>query len=138
MKVQTYNPNTLLLDQDSVTGVDFGTVFQGNHCEEVVIVRPQTTTEANFLQLKMFLQDQGGFTQTEFGHYQNEVLTGGITPGSPYLSDNFALTTNPQITGDGVDFNASNPEYLWLDAETGDREKGSSDTVNYRFVFEYN
>jgi len=139
MKIQVYNPDTLSLEQDSATGIDFGTVFQGNHSESAVVVRPVATTENNFLQMQLFLQSVGGFTNSSFGYYKNSTLSAGISAGSNFLSDHFTVNTSPTVTGlYGVPLTAANPEYVWMDVQTGDREAGSTSTVNYQFSFEYN
>jgi len=138
MKIQVYNPNSLLLEQDDATGIDFGTTFQGSHCEEAIIIKPVATNESSFVQMKMALQNQGGLTKSSFGYYLNENLATGILPGSNLLSDHFDLNESPSITGEGVELDASNPEYVWMDVQAGDKETGSSSSVNFQFSFEYN
>ena len=136
MKLQRYNPADMTLVEDSITGINFGTVYQGNYCEEVRVVRPVRTTESSLTEMKLFLQSVGPFSKSTFGAFHSASPVTGITPGSAYLSGILSTESNPSITGAGG-LTLQDGEYLWLDIKTGPYEAGSYGGINYKFVFDY-
>lgn len=139
MKVTLYDPTTEAVLDEAITGLDFGTVFQGNHSDLPMLIRPSKTDETAFEQIMLFLQNDGGLTQSSFGYRLNAVISGGVPAGNAYLSDHFVRTASPSLTGEGgVAFNAASPEYMWLDVEIGGAEKGQTDAVNFQFLYEFN
>ena len=136
MKLQRYNPVNMTLLEDSVTGINFGTVFQGNYCEAAQVVLPAVTTESSITEMKVFLQSKGPFTKSTFKSFHSATPIMGIVPGSAYLSDQFTVVSAPELTGAGG-VSLAHGEYLWLDVKTGALETGSYGGINYRFVFEY-
>lgn len=144
MKVSQYNPTDLQLVSNDITGADFGTVVQGKHCEEAIVIKPSATVEGSFTKLALFLEDNAGFNHSAFGKFKSSIAINGIEPGSDYLSDNFTEVTGvtdfsnySQISGLGLELDAVNPEYVWLDTNVGSSETPNVGTVNYRFIFEY-
>jgi len=145
LKIERYSPvNMSLVDADA-TGVDFGDAIKGQHCSNVVAIRP-VAVDITFTALALFLENTNGVNHTEFGKYHSAVATPGITPGSNYLSDAFVPITGisdaamiGMYSDYGIMFDSTDPEYAWMDAEIGTAENmlGSS-TINFRFVFEYN
>ena len=136
MKIQSYNPSDMSLLEDSITGIDFGTVYQGSHCEAAVVLRPVLTTESTLSEMKLFLQSKVPYTKSSFGRYKDASGILGITPGSVYLSDNFVQVTSPALSDtQGLLLEAN--DYVWLDVQTGATETGTYTGVNYRLMFDY-
>lgn len=136
MKIQKYNPIDMSLEEDSVVSLDFGTIYQGNHCETVQVVRPVTTTESSLSEMKLFLENNAPYTKSSFGVAASADPISGITPGSDFLSDHFSVVKNPALS-DGGGVPLQDGEYVWLDIQLGDQEKGSYNGLKYRFVFDY-
>jgi len=136
MKIQRYNPSDMTLAEDSVTGMDFGTVYQGNYCEEVLVVRPVATTEAVLLEMKMFLQSKGPFRRSTFGAAHSTQPMTGVMPGTGIMTGVLEAVSNPALSDNGG-LALVDGEYVWLDVKVGETEKGSYPGVNYRFVFDY-
>ena len=136
MKIQSYNPSDMSLLEDSITGIDFGTVYQGSHCEAAVVLRPVLTTESTLNEMKLFLQSKVPYTKSSFGKYKDASGILGIVPGSIYLSDNFTQNVSPALSdSQGLVLEAN--DYVWLDVQTGDTETGTYTGVNYRLMFDY-
>jgi hypothetical protein len=137
MKVQQYDPTTLQLIKDSATGLDFGVLFQGNPSPDLALIKPMPTIENNFLSLEMFLQNNGGLSQSQFRYlFQNEPLS---IPSRDQITGSFSLVQNPSTSDSGsASFDPENPQFAWLDISVGDKETSQSSDVNYTFVFEYN
>ena len=136
MKIQSYNPSDMSLLEDSITGIDFGTVYQGNHCEVAIVLRPVLTTESSLNEMKLFLQSKVPYTKSSFGKYKDASGIQGIVPGSIYLSDNFVQNVSPTLSdSQGLVLEAN--DYVWLDVQTGDTETGTYTGVNYRLMFDY-
>lgn len=142
MKISRYNPITMALISEDITGVDFGDLSLGNFCASTVVLKPVPETEILTL-LGFYLEDRAGLDHTRFGLYKSQTATLGITPGdsrlntylmeAPGVSD-YNMYSDYRITMDTTD-----PEYTWLDAKAGTNETVFGDaTLNYRFVFEYN
>lgn len=141
MKINAYNPKTGSLISNGVTGITFGNVKQGLHCAVPVVIKPFRTTETAFIQMKLFLQNNGGFNSSNFGHYLSTPFITGIQAGSNYLSDNFIVNSTPSVTGvNGVPVEVVSGDiskYIWLDVQVGALETGSSSTINYRFSYDF-
>lgn len=137
MKIQVYNPSTFLLEQDDATGIDFGTVYQGNPSDELILIRPARTTENSFLQLSMFLQDDGGLVNSTFRFLLQDQLTN--VPDRNYLTGVFSVQESPALSDSGgAVFTPSSPEYAWMDVSAAGQDTSSTGSANYRFVFEFN
>ena len=146
MKIRAYSPRTGNLLQDDITGLNYGNIQKGMHGALPVVIRPLKTTEDTFTEMQLFLQNNGGYNQSQFGYFLSDqfvadvrsytsdcVLSDGV-----YISDHFVL--NPLATGvDGitVNINGDNGDYIWLDVQVGALETGSTTNINYRFTFEY-
>jgi hypothetical protein len=147
MKIGAYNPRTGELLSESITGLNFGNVQKGQHSVLPVLIRPEIDDES-IVGLEMYLQNNGGFEQTEFGFFTHSdfVLVESYNPGSTgtpgyySMSDHFVEVSNPpDITG-GVPLNVHGgnfTDYVWLDVNPSAIETGGSTTINYRFIFEY-
>jgi hypothetical protein len=147
MKIGAYNPRTGQLLSENITGLNFGNVQKGQHSVLPVLIRPEVEDE-NLVGLEMYLQNNGGFEQTEFGYFTHSdfVLVESYNPGSTgtqgyySMSDHFVeVPTPPDITG-GVPLNVYGnnfTEYVWLDVSPSSIETGGTTTINYRFIFEY-
>lgn len=136
MKIQRYNPGNMSLAEDSLSHLDFGTVFQGNYCEEVLVIRPVATTETVLNEMKMFLQSKGPFVRSAFGVSHSMQPVSGVVPGTGIMTGVLGVVGNPHLSDNGG-VSLSNGEYVWLDVKVGNTEKGSYPGVNYRFVFDY-
>jgi hypothetical protein len=91
--------------------------------------------------MKLFLQNNGGFNSSNFGHFLSTPFITGIQAGSNYLSDNFIVNSTPSVTGvNGVPVEVVSgniSKYIWLDVQVGALETGSSSTINYRFSYDF-
>jgi hypothetical protein len=146
MKIRAYSPKTGYLIANDITGINFGNVRQGQHSIIPVLVRPIRDTE-NISGLELYLQNDGGFVSSLYGHYTNpdfvsgvRSYTSGITGSAPVISDHFVTIPSPPTFTGGVPINLNidgEGDYIWLDVESGAYESGSTSTINYRFIFEY-
>lgn len=147
MKIGAYSPRTGNLLADDITGVNFGNVHKGRHGVLPVLIRPEKESES-ISGLEMFLQNNGGFNQTQYGYFIHSdfVLAESYDPwtsgdtGVYFISDHFSLNSNP-ITGatGGVhlSMHGSYSDYVWLDVNPSLIETGGTTSINYRFIFEY-
>ena len=144
MKIKVYNPVNGSLVADGPSGISFGNVKAGQHGSMPVLIKPFSTVESNFLEMKLFLQNNGGLNQSAFGHFTSDQFVSGVD-NTTYLSDHFTLATG--VTGIGftgvsglpINLVGGQPvDYVWLDVQIGAYEVGSTSTINYRFVFDYN
>jgi hypothetical protein len=147
MKIGAYNPRTGSLLSENISGINFGNVQKGRHSVIPVLIRPEIEDES-IIGLEMYLQNDGGFEQTQFGYfiYSDFVQVKSYDPASTgesgyyYISDHFTeVPTPPAITG-GVSltvYDESYADYVWLDVNPSSIETGGTSTINYRFIFEY-
>lgn len=140
MKIRAYSPQTGNLLSDDVTGINFGNIRQGEHCVSPVLIQPIKTGEDQFDEINLYLQNNAGYNQSQFGYRVSSDLVTGVhsyTPGATgdVISDHFVLVSDATGPG-GVEVLSS--DYIWLDVQVGATETGHTDSVNYRFVFEYN
>ena len=147
MKIGAYNPRTGDQLADHISGINFGNVQKGKHSSIPVLIRPEIEDE-NILGLELYLQNNGGFEETQFGYYvysdfvQVASYDSEFTGDSSYryISDHFVEVTNPPSLTGGVPLNIvenNYSDYVWLDVNPSDIETGGSTTINYRFIFEY-
>lgn len=140
MQIRAYSPQTGNLLSSDITGIDFGIIHQGEHCASPVLIQPFKTDEDLFTGILLYLQNNGGYSQSQFGYMVSSDLITGVEsdiPGAtgPVISDYFVLVSDATGPG-GI---SGNPcDYIWLDVQVGLTETGSTNNVNYRFVFEYN
>jgi len=140
MKISAYSPQTGNLIADDISGINFGNIRQGEHCASPVLIQPIKTTEELFDSMLLYLQNNGGYSLSQFGYMVASDLITGVesdVPGAtgPIISDHFTLVSD--ATGPGSV--ALMPcDYIWLDVQVGLTEAGSTTNVNYRFIFEYN
>lgn len=133
MKIKIFNPTTGDEIADNPSGFSFGNVVAGQHSDIPVLIKPELTDETGVDTMKVYLENDGGLANTEFGYFVSDNFTSGIDH-SNYLSDHF-------VTGSGVDIAIDGGEptdYVWLDINPDETESGSVSDLNYRFVFEYN
>lgn len=146
MKIGAYSPRTGNLLDDDITGINFGNVEQGEHCVVPILIRPEKEDE-DITGLEMYLQNNGGFDDTEYGYFRNESFVPvhsydpAVTGATGFaISDHFTeVTSPPQPTG-GVPVNVypdGYGDYIWLDVNPSLLETGGTSTINYRFIFEY-
>jgi len=144
MRVERYNPSTMVRLSSDETSVDFGTVTRGQHNSQTVVLKPVAEAET-FTKLALFLESNGGLNHTNFGNFKSADSIPGIEPGDARLSDFFVQASGvsdfaayAEISDWGVDFDPDTPEYVWLDAEAGTSERNlGGTTINLRFLFEY-
>lgn len=147
MKIGAYNPRTGALLSENISGINFGNVQKGKHSILPVLIRPEVEDE-DIVGLEMYLQNNGGFEQTEFGYFtssdfvQVKSYDPEFTGDTSYffISDHFVeVDMPPDITG-GIPLTiheGSYSDYVWLDVNPGSTETGGTSTINYRFIFEY-
>lgn len=147
MKIGAYSPRTGNILADDITGINFGNVHKGEHCVMPVLIRPEIEQE-DVTGLEMYLQNNGGFDQTEYGYfvYSDFVSVESYDPsvtgesGVYYISDHFNEVPNPPDVTGGVPLNVYGTgysDYVWLDVNPSLLETGGTSTINYRFIFEY-
>jgi hypothetical protein len=142
MKISRYNPITMALISDDVTGVDFGNLTLGNFCTNTIVIKPVAESEDLTL-LGLYLEDRAGLEHTRFGLYKSQTSVTGVMPGdnriNTYLIEAPGVSDYTQYSDNRVSYDVDNPEYTWLDAKAGTNETvfGAS-SLNFRFVFEYN
>ena len=146
MKIGAYSPYNGQLLAEVVCGLNFGNVRQDEHCVLPVVVRPLLEDETA-ISLELYLQNNGGFSQTQFGYYtapefRSDVRSyeGVIAVGTTYISDHFPLVSDPPQPSGGVHLDIDGEgygDYVWLDVQAGATETGGSSSINYRFIFEY-
>lgn len=138
-RIESYDPDDMSLISSDITSVDFGGIIRGKHCSKVCIVKP--ITEGTITELGLFLENNGGFSNAQFGFLGLSTLSSDITPGSAIMSDHFTENQDVSdfVTSDyGLMLTPETPGYIYLDAQIGLGSTIGSGTVNYRFVFEYN
>jgi len=145
MKIQAYSPQTGNLLADDVSGLNFGNVRQGRHGAMPILIRPVCDTES-LSSLTLYLQNNGGFAQAQYGYFVNSTFVAGVhswtsdDSSAPALSDHFTEVTNPPNPSYGVPIGLDGEgygDYVWLDVQAGNSDTGSTSSINYRFVFEY-
>lgn len=147
MKIGAYNPRTGDQLADNISGINFGNVQKGRHSAIPVTIRPEIEDES-IVGLELYLQNNGGFDQTEFGYYTNSDFvqvasydaeyTGDT--GYHFISDHFTVVPDPPSPTGGVPlsiYGDNYSDYVWLDVNPSSLETGGSTTINYRFIFEY-
>lgn len=139
MRIRAINPQTGSTLSESITGVNFGNIRQGEHCASPVVVQPITTSEDEFDDMVLYLQNNGGYNQSQFGYRVSSTFTSDVRSYSvgvtgPVISDHFTLVSDASGSG-GVNIELS--DFIWLDVQVGATETGSTSNVNYRFTFEY-
>lgn len=136
MKIQRYNAEDMSLAEDISSSLDFGTVYQGNYCEEAIVVRPSSTTESVLNEMKLFLESKGPYTKSSFGVGKSVIPITGVKPSEGILSDTLTEVNNT-VLSNSLGVSLEDGEYVWLDLKVGETEKGSYSGINYRFVFDY-
>ena len=144
MKISSYNPATMDLISDDITGIAFGNVVRGGYASTPVVIKPVATTEGSFTRLALFLEDNDSLTATSFRYLKSATAVAGIGSGSALLSNHFTkvagisdFTNYSTLSGYGAAMTAATPEYVWLDCKIGTTDTVGSADINYRFVFEY-
>ncbi len=152
MKIGAYSPRTGNLLSNDITGINFGNVYQGKHSVLPVLIRPRKESE-NISGLEMYLQNKGGFQFTNYGFftssnfvqvYSYDQAYTGLT-GVNFISDHFIENTGATGSTGAVHlnlkYNSSDGnyygDYVWLDVQPSLSETGGTDSINYRFTFEY-
>jgi hypothetical protein len=145
MKIKAYSPRTGNLLADDITGINFGSVRQGRHGAIPVLIRPVCDTET-LTSLTLYLQNDGGFSQSRYGYYVNADFVPGVhswtsdDSAAPAISDHFTEVPSPPDSTWGVPIGLDGEgvgDYVWLDVQSGSSETGSTSSINYRFIFEY-
>lgn len=147
MKIGAYSPRTGHLLSEDITGINFGNVHKGEHSVLPILIRPERDAEV-ISGLEMYLQNNGGFDQTEYGYFvfsdfvpveSWDSHTSGDT-GVYFISDHFVEVSNPPDTSDGIQINIDgngHGDFVWLDVNPSLLETGGTSSINYRFIFEY-
>jgi hypothetical protein len=144
MRIETYNPETMVLLESDAALVDFGTVARGHYNSQAVVVKPVAVGEV-LSKLALFLEDNADLNHTKFGKFKSATSVLGIEPGDDELSDFFVraagvsdFTNYSEISDYGLPLDHNSPEYVWMDAEVGTAETNLGEAIiNLRFVFEY-
>jgi hypothetical protein len=147
MRIGAYSPRTGNRLADAITGINFGNVHKGEHGVLPVLIRPEKEEE-DISGLELYLQNNGGFLQTEYGHfvYSDFVPVRSWDPAVTgdssyhYISDHFTEIPNPPDVTGGIHINIGMDgfgDYVWLDVNPSLLETGGTSSINYRFIFEY-
>lgn len=143
MKIRAYSPKTGNIIAEDISGINFGNILQGEHSSSPVLIRP-VLDEEQAVSLTLYLANNGGFSNTEYGYFTSDQFVpnvksynGFTDEGYTYISDHFQ---NPSSVSDaievGIDGNGVG-DYLWFDVQPGAIESGSTNSLVYRFLFEY-
>lgn len=146
MKIGAYSPRSGKLISSDITGINFGNVSAGNHSVLPVLIRPEIESEV-ISGLDLYLQNKGGFQYTNYGYftssdfvqvYSYDTAYTGLT-GVYFMSDHFTENTSATGVTGQVHLNLTNTygDYVWLDVQPSALETGGTESINYRFVFEY-
>lgn len=135
LSIYKYDPEDLSFLATGVT-VNYGSFAAGSHSKTVQVIKP-IPSDITLSQINFYLENKGGLKNSNFGYFKSNSSILGIEAGSAYLSDNFIEVSGVStiVTG-GLSLNASNPENIWLDLETGASDIKSGN-INYRFVFDF-
>jgi len=95
--------------------------------------------------LELYLQNNGGFANSSYGFFKNDSFIPNVRSYIPgmtgsVISDHFSVVPTPPAFSGGIPVNFNNQgegDFIWLDVQAGAYDTGSTNTVNYRFVFEY-
>ena len=142
MKIKAYSPRTGNLLAEDISGIYYGNIRQGEHCALPVLLQPVKTDEDTFSEMKVFLQNNGGYGYSEFGYLISDQFMSGVvsytsgTSSLVYISDHFLLDSSP-VFSDTQGVSLNDGDYTWLDVQVGELETGSTSNINYRFVFDY-
>lgn len=133
--IYSYDPEDLSFLATG-TSVDFGSFAAGNHSKTVRVIKP-IPSGITLSRINFYLENKGGLENSNFGYFKSNSSILGIEAGSAYLSDNFTEISGVStiVTG-GLSLNASSPENIWLDLETGPSDIKSGN-INYRFVYDF-
>lgn len=143
MKIQLCNPATGTIISPDVAALYFGSVEAGKHCAVPILVKVEGDADKNYTAMKLFLENDGGLKDSQFGYLASTEFSGGVT--SSALTGHFAVapgvsnanyTVTPGLPITLVDGQPA--DYIWLDIEAGTDELGTTSSINYRFIFEYN
>jgi hypothetical protein len=143
MKIRAYSPKTGNLIAEDISGINFGNILQGEHSSSPVLIRPVLEDEEAD-SLNLYLANNGGFSSTEYGYFVSDQFVPNVksyqgTPeeGYVYISDHF---NNPSTVSDALEVNLDGEgvgDYVWFDVQPGAIESGSTNSLVYRFLFEY-
>jgi len=143
MKIRAYSPKTGNLIAEDVTGINFGNIPQGEHSPIPVLIRPVLEDEEAY-SLNLYLANNGGFNSTEYGYLVSKDFIpnvksyeGSSDAGFTYISDHFQ---NPSTVSDTIEIGLDEKgigDYIWFDVQPGAIESGSTNSLVYRFLFEY-
>lgn len=149
MKIRAYSPRTAtdssVIIAEDITGINFGLVRQGQHGSLPVLIRPVEEAGENISGLEFYLQNNGGFSNSEFGvltssTYINNVISYVVGSTGAVISDHLSVVSDPPSVTGGVPINLNanrEGDFVWLDVQAGSAETGRTTAVNYRFTFEY-
>jgi len=143
MKIRAYSPKTGNLIAEDITGINFGNILQGEHSSLPVVIRPVLESEEIY-SLSLYLANNGGFSNTNYGYLISDEFVpevksynGDEVVGEVYISDHFV---NPSQVSDSLEVGLTGEgvgDYIWLDVQPGAIETGSTNSLVYRFLFEF-
>lgn len=143
MKIRAYSPKTGNILADDISGINFGNVLQGEHTSIPVLIRP-VLEEEEATSLSLYLANNGGFSSAEYGYFVSDQFVPGVKSyegssdgGYVYISDHFS---NPSASSDSIEIGLNEEgvgDYIWFDVQPGAIESGSTNSLVYRFLFEY-
>lgn len=146
MRVARHRYDDGVLVAESVTNISFDDARRGEHTATPLLLKPVKTAEHSIFEMKLFLQSDGGLSQSSFGGFTSDVFVPGVNHTN-CLSNHFSLASG--VTGWPVsganDSGLSIPcasgiptGYIWLDANIGEHEATGPSSLNYRFLYDYN
>lgn len=123
---------------DQVETLNFGGIIQRQHCVKPVVLR-LINTENILSNIKIYLENKGGWEDTDFGYYKSQTFVPSIESGSNFLSNHFIEVPNATASSpNGVSLNwyTNVSDYLWIDAQVTELANGV-DKANFRIFYDF-
>lgn len=139
MRVQTYDSVTGQTITEEASELDFGNVIQGRHCPRPVVLRVFPDVETTITDMTAYLENQGGWNQSELGYYLNATFVENVQAGGDLMGNHFVETqdaTSGSPNGVPVETSDATSEYMWLDVDLPDTQTGATD-LTYRFIYNF-
>lgn len=121
MHIESYDYLTGL-SNTPITGIDFGSVIQGQHCVKPMVLKAVADpVDSSVSNLWLYLTDKSSWQGAQYGYYVNRTFTPGIESGSTNLAQNHIqavdATTGGTPGGIQIGWDTTASYYVWLDVQ---------------------
>lgn len=122
------------------TSFDFGNLIQDQHCLKPLVFRILPDQEVSFSNIKLYLENNGSWKDTDFGYYINPSFQSSIEAGSSSFQNHLTEVPDASSTSPGGMAIPWDPatmasQYVWLDTQIT-VQTGLNDT-NFRLFYDY-